>query len=875
MPEKKRFEKTQPLPELGRTITEIPIAAKRAYEPFIKTFNYVSENIAKDNLGILIGIFEIDDQSDDSAYIVNFLASVAKKEYFANPRRGAIESFEAALHKLNLALAELVKHGNVAWLGNFHGAIGVFEKNNLHFSVAGNATIFLFRNQTLSDIADGLASEESRTNPIKTFVEISSGRLLDEDKVIVTSPELLALFSSEDIRKNAARMDNERFRQFLRTALRNEVDMAGTIVIDIVKPVPQPESNNHESKPHPRQATSNVFSQAAFATAERIPQDSLTPEESNVAPEIPNEYVDSKTGHIYIQGDEPDAPSSHPNMERFNLMLQETASSLRSFALSQARWMRKMRKQGMIAFDTISQEASIATRKTYRSLRQQWAERAAQIKETKRREAEERAKASAEAARQEMERQAAEKSTAQTISTTRTPEPPKPVTDIPTRATMPDSAVPEPEQAKDESLPPFIREKLSAFYARPATHEKSFANTDETIPTDDQYPHRMIETDPINQIDQFSIAVILSKIQTWLQPKLQILHEKFIAFSAISHRSIASSSRKAAVWVRFLKGELRTIFKNVSLFYRRLSSLHQKIVISGTIGLITLSFGLIWLISHGTNTSSIQNGSSSKTPTSSASSTTANTTTNEVTLLTSQSNAISAIAVLGDKTYIASDNNIIDLSDKKSYSLPSGAKIRFISSMDDLKLLFVYTSQKELYAWSPIAGTFVKNTLPLPEGIEIGGIGTYLTYLYIFDTASGQIYRFPRSDGGFGTPTAWMRGDLSKPSNGARIAVNETIFFSSDASTVKGYFRGRLSTTLVSPSSPVSITDLFSVPGTDHVYALDQTGRRIIEWDQTGSLIAQYASDSLSDASAFIVNEKTHEAIFVSGSSVFSFKLSR
>lgn len=74
------------------------------------------------------GIFEIDDSSEDSKYIVNFLFSVAKNEYFCNPRRGATESFEAALHKINVALAEIVKHGNIRWLGKLHGTIAILRE---------------------------------------------------------------------------------------------------------------------------------------------------------------------------------------------------------------------------------------------------------------------------------------------------------------------------------------------------------------------------------------------------------------------------------------------------------------------------------------------------------------------------------------------------------------------------------------------------------------------------------------------------------------------------------------------------------------------------------------------------------------------------
>ena len=91
-----------------RIISEIQATRGRDAEHFIKIFRHEGDNVASATLGTLLGVFEIDDSSEDSKYIVNLLVSVAKNEYFCNPRRGAVESFEAALHKINVALAEIV-----------------------------------------------------------------------------------------------------------------------------------------------------------------------------------------------------------------------------------------------------------------------------------------------------------------------------------------------------------------------------------------------------------------------------------------------------------------------------------------------------------------------------------------------------------------------------------------------------------------------------------------------------------------------------------------------------------------------------------------------------------------------------------------------
>ncbi len=371
MLDKKRQERIRPVAELEKTVTEILVANGRAIEPFVKVFNYSDENVAKSQLGALLGMFEITEQSEDSAYIVNFLASVARKEHFNNPRRGAVESFEAALHKINLALAELVKHGNVAWLGKFHGAIGVLEKSNFHFSVTGSAKIFLLRNGNLAEISAGLASEDSSLHPIKTFVEISSGRMLPQDKIILASPELFSLLSVEGIGKNALRMDDDRFTQFLRTVLVNELDMAGALVIDFQE---KPERPSSVDKPEnqDRETLRNVFSQEAFVPQPKNNEALASEAEDGAQAALPAEYVDSKTGHIYIQGDMPKKQSAHQGLERVKLSLQGIFYTLGSFVVTQGKFLRRGKKQWLILLGVLTGHGNAAIRKAMRTVRRKW-----------------------------------------------------------------------------------------------------------------------------------------------------------------------------------------------------------------------------------------------------------------------------------------------------------------------------------------------------------------------------------------------------------------------------------------------------------------------------------------------------------------------
>lgn len=308
--------KTHDFRENIRVISQIQATRGRDAEHFIKIFRHEGDNVASSTLGTLLGVFEIDDVSEDSKYIVNFLFSVAKNEYFCNPKRGAMESFEATLHKINVALAEIVKHGNVRWLGKFHGTIAILEKNSIHLSASGDGRIYLYRGDSLSHISEGLASPEAMERPVKTFIEISSGQLIPGDRILFLLPEAVDIISEPILERHAGQMNHERLSQFLRTAMINKLDRGGAIVVDIKEAPPETVSVTKTKKKTTEKNLSpqNYFSETAFEKKQSESIATALSEEHSKTnmPLVDPGYTDTKTGHIYIQGDHKEV-SSEPS----------------------------------------------------------------------------------------------------------------------------------------------------------------------------------------------------------------------------------------------------------------------------------------------------------------------------------------------------------------------------------------------------------------------------------------------------------------------------------------------------------------------------------------------------------------------------------
>ena len=305
MPKKKISKK---ISNLEASFRDVLVRQKIEDQALLEIFVEKPENITQKNLGVLAGILEVNDNSKDSSYVVNYLISVIKKEYYSKTKRGAIESFEAALNKANLALAKLAEHGNINWLGKINAIILAIEKNNIHISQTGSAKVLLLREKSLTDLSEGAVKQEN-PNPFKTFIDVLSGRLEKDDSLILATDSIFEIFSFEEIKRSALKFSPEEFIRFLQTALGNELEKAAVLIArmeEIKSPI-------EITKETAKDDELNAFSQKTFskASSKKPEREILRNEEkqllvNEIKEDLKNEsdeFIDKKTGHIYIKED--------------------------------------------------------------------------------------------------------------------------------------------------------------------------------------------------------------------------------------------------------------------------------------------------------------------------------------------------------------------------------------------------------------------------------------------------------------------------------------------------------------------------------------------------------------------------------------------
>ncbi|MDP3685842.1 MAG: DUF4398 domain-containing protein [bacterium] len=135
-------------------------------------------------------------QHSPARIIIDLVASTMRAEYYRDPARDMLTSFEAALGAANEALARAAENGMTDWLINLHGAVVASRGATLHVSRAGNASLLLVRHGHLTDIGEGLADPNIR-NPRATFTNVASGAVSEHDTLVLATPQFFRHVSKD------------------------------------------------------------------------------------------------------------------------------------------------------------------------------------------------------------------------------------------------------------------------------------------------------------------------------------------------------------------------------------------------------------------------------------------------------------------------------------------------------------------------------------------------------------------------------------------------------------------------------------------------------------------------------------------------------
>jgi len=143
----------------------------------------------------------------DVGYVLNLVASLAKREYYANPDTSPKDAFSNALKKINGVVEEFFKNKNTKI------NIGIFAvaDNQIHISKLGKFKILLARDGKNIDILNNIQLFDKESTQEREFSNIISGKIMQDDRILAFYPSRSTIAREKNLKENLLKSSQDEF----------------------------------------------------------------------------------------------------------------------------------------------------------------------------------------------------------------------------------------------------------------------------------------------------------------------------------------------------------------------------------------------------------------------------------------------------------------------------------------------------------------------------------------------------------------------------------------------------------------------------------------------------------------------------------------
>lgn len=171
----------------------------RRHQGIAVAYEHIPNDIDERNHGAIYAVVNISAAAEKAEEVGELIIDTFHGEFYQDLGRDPMSSFEAALARVNEELAEVTHQGNTAWLGNLQAVLAVLAGDTFHISQTGKAEAYLYRGGRSSHITHDLAGDN--VNPLRTFINVASGELVEGDKIAMVTPGVFYHVSKDELQK--------------------------------------------------------------------------------------------------------------------------------------------------------------------------------------------------------------------------------------------------------------------------------------------------------------------------------------------------------------------------------------------------------------------------------------------------------------------------------------------------------------------------------------------------------------------------------------------------------------------------------------------------------------------------------------------------
>lgn len=165
---------------------------------FLTCQHHQSADLAKKNMGEIFVLVEMLSPWFPTAQVGQMIITNFVKYYYQGGSTSDLVNFENSLKGVNEALAQITQNGETDWIGNLNCLLAIIVGNNLHITSTGRTEAYIFRDGKINHLTANI-SGPVEPHPLKTFSNIISGEIKNQDKIVFANKELFDHLSLESI----------------------------------------------------------------------------------------------------------------------------------------------------------------------------------------------------------------------------------------------------------------------------------------------------------------------------------------------------------------------------------------------------------------------------------------------------------------------------------------------------------------------------------------------------------------------------------------------------------------------------------------------------------------------------------------------------
>ncbi|MFH1509934.1 MAG: hypothetical protein ABID67_02200 [Candidatus Nealsonbacteria bacterium] len=187
-------------------IFEFHFNPKNKEDMIFDSFCYEPENVYEKRMGGLYMLGVLKNVLPHNVRFLDKLAKHIKEKYYKTVSITSEKSLKDTLKKSNEYLEKIAKTGDVSWLGNLSFSVITIKNFELNFTKTGDLKIYLIRKGQVMDTDQKLNLGDFEPYPLKVFGNIVSGKLAENDIILVLTKSMSDIFFQEKFLSDIARV---------------------------------------------------------------------------------------------------------------------------------------------------------------------------------------------------------------------------------------------------------------------------------------------------------------------------------------------------------------------------------------------------------------------------------------------------------------------------------------------------------------------------------------------------------------------------------------------------------------------------------------------------------------------------------------------